>query len=116
MAFERLFSKSEGQLVAPEDYVEVDVTDTAATASSMGRVGIKIDKLTDFSDTDRILRAIRDGSVVFLRLKALKDKDMGELKRAIERLKKTVLAQNGDIVGVEQDWLILTPEFALVHK
>ena len=117
MGLEKIFSKPEGQMASPEDYVEVDVTDTALTgASRMGKVGIKIDKLTDFSDTERVLKEIRDGSIVFLKIKALKDKDMGELKRSIERLKRTVLAQNGDIVGIEQDWLILTPEFAIVHK
>ena len=112
---QKLFPKAEADLIAPDDYVEIDVTNTVAPGR-MGKVGIKIDKLTDFSDTERILKDIRDGSVVFLKIKALKDKDMGELKRSIERLKRTVLAQNGDIVGIEQDWLILTPEFAIVHK
>ena len=112
---QKLFSKTEGQLVTPEDYVEVDVTD-AASVAGLGKVGIKIDKLADFSDTERILRELRDGSVIFLKIKTLREKDMGELKRSIERLKRTVLAQNGDIVGIEQDWLILTPEFAVVHK
>lgn len=115
MVLQKLFPKAEGDLVAPDDYVEVDVTDTVSS-SRTGKVGIKIDKLADFSDTERILKDIRDGSVVFLKIKALKEKDMGELKRSIERLKRTVLAQNGDIVGIEQDWLILTPEFAVVHK
>ena len=117
MAFEKLFAKTEGQMAAPEDYVEVDVTDTTLTSGGRtGKIGIKIDKLTDFSDTERVLKDVRDGSIVFLKIKALKDKDMGELKRSIERLKRTVLAQNGDIVGIEQDWLILTPESAIVHK
>lgn len=113
---QKLFPKPEDGLAAQDDYVEVDVTDTAIGSGRMGKVGIKVDKLTDFSDTERILKDVRDGCVVFLKIKALKEKDMGELKRSIERLKRTVLAQNGDIVGIEQDWLILTPEFALVHK
>ncbi len=113
---QKLFTKPEGQVVPTDDYVEVDVTDTALMGNRAGKVGIKVDKLTDFSDTERVLKDLRDGSVVFLKIKALKDKDMGELKRSIERLKRTVLAQNGDIVGIEQDWLILTPEFAIVHK
>jgi hypothetical protein len=27
-----------------------------------------------------------------------------------------VLAQNGDVVGVEQDWLILAPEHAKIQR
>ena len=116
MVLQKIFTKTEGQLNPADDYVEVDVTDTASAIGGLGKVGIKIDKLTDFSDTERVLRELRDGSVIFLKIKALREKDMGELKRSIERLKRTVLAQNGDIVGVEQDWLILTPEHAVVHK
>ncbi len=95
---------------APE-YMEVD-----HTPESRGKLGIRVEKLEDFSDTERILKSVRDGNIIFLRIRNLKDRDLGELKRAVERLKKSVMANNGDIIGVEQDWLILTPEFAMVHR
>ena len=101
------------------EYVEVGVMEAGGMPGSekmTGRVGIKIDKLNDFNDTERVLRFIREGKLVFLKIKALKEKDMGELKRSVERLRKTVAANNGDIVGVEQDWLILTPEYIGVHR
>ncbi len=107
----KLFAKNREQV---EDYMEINLTDAAA--KGLGKIGIKIDKLTDFADTDRILKDVRDGSVIFLKIKGLKEKDIGELKRAVDKLKKTVLAQNGDIVGVEQDWLLISPEFAIVHR
>jgi len=83
---------------------------------SIGKLGIKIEKLNDFADSDRILRHIREGSIVFLRIKGLKEKDMGELKRAVEKLKKSIVANSGDMVGVEQDWLILTPGYAAIQR
>jgi SepF-like predicted cell division protein (DUF552 family) len=95
-----------------EEYVEVGVSESMAP----GKIGIAIEKLEDFADTDRVLKSVREGSLVFLRIKSLKEKDIGELKRAVEKLKRTVLAQNGEIVGVEQDWLILAPEHARVQK
>jgi len=98
--------------VPKEDFVEVGVSESRMP----GRIGISIEKLDDFADTDRILKSIREGSLVFLKIKALKEKDLGELKRAVEKLKKTVLAQNGEIIGVEQDWLILAPEHARILK
>jgi SepF-like predicted cell division protein (DUF552 family) len=101
--------------VTQEGYVEVNVMDSLRSATG-GKLSIKIDKLNDFADADRILRHVREGSVVFLRIKGLKEKDMGELKRTVEKLKKTVTASNGDIVGVEQDWLILTPAYAAVQR
>ncbi len=97
-----------------ETYVEVNVMDSQERKT--GTMGIRIEKLTEFSDTDRILKHIRKGSVIFLKIKDLREKDMGELKRAVDKLKKTVIANNGDIAGVESDWLILTPEFAAVER
>lgn len=107
----KLFGKKEEQ---GEDYMEINVSD--ASSVGLGKIGIKIDKLSDFADTDRILKDVRDGSVIFLKIKNLKEKDIGELKRAVDKLKKTVLAQSGDIVGIEQDWLLISPEFAVVHR
>ena len=82
----------------------------------MADASIRVEKMEDFADTERILRSIRKGNVVFLKIKSLREKDMGELKRAVEKLKKIVSANNGDIAGVEQDWLIITPEFAMVER
>ncbi len=96
-----------------EEYIEVNVMDSGA---KKGAIGIKIEKLNEFADTERVLRAVRDGNIIFLKIKGLKEKDIGELKRAVDKLKKAITANNGDIAGVEQDWLVLTPEFATVHR
>jgi SepF-like predicted cell division protein (DUF552 family) len=110
-----LFSKKpEPEEEGVDSYVEVNVMDSMEKRA--GAMGIRIERLTEFSDTDRILKHVRKGSVVFLKIKDLKEKDMGELKRAVEKLKKTVIANNGDIAGVESDWLIITPEYAAVER
>jgi SepF-like predicted cell division protein (DUF552 family) len=96
-----------------EEYFEVNVGDKAG---KQGKISIVIEKLNDFSDTERVLKAIRNGSIVFLRIKNLKEKDLGELKRSVERLKKAIMANNGDIAGIEEDWLVLTPEYANVER
>lgn len=97
-----------------DDFLEVSVMD--GQSRTPGTVGIRIEHLNEFADTEKVLRALREGTIVFLKIKSLKEKDLGELKRAVERLKKTVMAQNGDIAGVESDWLILAPEHATVHR
>ena len=112
----QLFSKKDVATDDLENYMEVNVSDAVGATKGIGKIGIKIDKLSEFGDTDRVLKHVREGNIIFLRIKGLKDKDIGELKRAVEKLKRTVSAQNGDIIGAEQDWLILTPEFAIVHR
>jgi SepF-like predicted cell division protein (DUF552 family) len=98
--------------VSGDDYVEVGVM----SGDKTGKIGIKIENLADFTDTEKVLKQVREGHIVFLKIKVLKDRDMGELKRAVEKLKKTIMAQNGDIAGIEQDWLILTPHYASIHR
>ena len=113
MKLKKLFGDDVATPMAGEDYMEVNVMDNEKPA---GHIRISIEKLDDFADTDRILRALRKGNIVFLKIKGLKEKDMTELKRAVERLKKTTIANNGDIAGVEADWLIITPQFAAIER
>ncbi|MFH1978141.1 MAG: cell division protein SepF [Candidatus Aenigmatarchaeota archaeon] len=116
MPFGKFFSSREEESLETEadNYVEVNVMD--AGEKKTGKISIRLEKLNEFGDTERVLKIVRDGSIVFLKIKGLKEKDMGELKRAVEKIKKTVLANNGDIAGVENDWLIISPQFAAVER
>lgn len=104
--------KSEEIIDSEEDYIEID---TAGDVNS-GKLLIKIETLNEFSDTDRIQSQLRSGHIVWVKIKPLKDKDMVELKRSVDRLRKTCIAVNGDIAGVDEDFLILTPESVTVHR
>ena len=41
---------------------------------------------------------------------------MVELKRAINKLKKTIEVIGGDIAGLGEDYVILTPSFAEIYR
>jgi SepF-like predicted cell division protein (DUF552 family) len=117
MTSDKSRSKSSGSI--QEEYIEVDVSGGVGGGrppASAGKMGIVIEGIAEFSDTEKVLKFLREGNIVFLKVKAIREKDLGELKRVVERLKRTVVAQNGDIVGVEQDWLILVPEHVIVHR
>ena len=53
---------------------------------------------------------------VLLSIDALKDKDMVELKRSINKLKKTCDAIEGEIAGFGEDWIVVTPAFATIYR
>ena len=80
------------------------------------QIFVKIDSLRSYADTDRIKDLVRDNNVVFLRISELRKQDMGELKRAVEKLKKTCLAMEGDMVGVDEDFLVVTPKAAKIYR
>jgi SepF-like predicted cell division protein (DUF552 family) len=97
-----------------EDYVEID---TAKVRPSKEKIMIKPYTINDFADTKIILDAVREGKTIALvNIKPLKDKDIVELKRAVSKLKKTCDAIKGDIAGFGEDWIVVTPSFAFVHK
>ena len=73
--------------------------------------------INEFQDIKPALDALREGyTIALINIKPLKDKDIVELKRAINKLKKTCDAMEGDIAGFGEDWIVVTPSFAQVHR
>lgn len=60
---------------------------------------------------------LREGNTIALvNIKPLKDRDLVELKRAINKLKKTCDAIEGDIAGFGDNWIAAVPNFARIHR
>jgi SepF-like predicted cell division protein (DUF552 family) len=106
---EKLIPKKEE---ATEEFVEID----ESAAAKEQKVNVRIETLKDYIDTDRIQQLVREGNVVFLKIKELRTKDITELKRAVDKLRRTCSAMNGDIVGVDEDFLVITPQFAKIFR
>ncbi len=109
----RLFGKEKPRQLSEDEFIELDTTSPEVSG---GKIPIKIEKLEDFSDTEKLQKLVREGAIVFVKIRTLKEKDISELKRAIEKLRKTVIAINGDIAGIEEDWVVLCPSFAHVVR
>ena len=107
----KIFGRDEPRESDEADFIEIDTA-----GEEKRRVNIRIENLNDYRDIEELQRLIREGNIVFLRIKKLKDRDLGELKRSIERLRRTSIAMNGDIIGVDEDFLILTPSFAKIYR
>jgi len=112
MVLEKIFGRGFKEL-GEEEFIELDTDELEKPA---GRIPIKVDKIEDFSDSDRIQKHVRAGSIVLVKIRALRSKDISELKRAIDKLRKTCIAINGDIAGIDEDWIVLTPSFAHVAR
>ncbi|MEM5778724.1 MAG: cell division protein SepF [Candidatus Aenigmatarchaeota archaeon] len=112
MVFEKIFGRGFKE-IGEEEFIELD---TGEVETPSGKIPIKVDKLEDFSDTDRIQKTMREGAIVLVKIKALRSKDISELKRAIDKLRKTCIAMNGDIAGIDEDFIIITPSFAHVAR
>lgn len=112
MVLEKLFGRGLKEL-GVEEFIELD---TESLEKPTGKIPIKVDKIEDFSDSDRVQKYVREGSIVLVKIKNLREKDISELKRAIDKLRKTCIANNGDIAGIDEDWIVLTPPFAHIAR
>ena len=97
-----------------EEYLEID---TAAKKPGSQKIVVRPFILEDFSDIKPVVDSLRTGYTVgLLNIKPLKDKDLVELKRAINKLKKTCDANGGDIAGFGDDYIVVTPSFAEIYR
>ncbi len=105
----------EDQMESQDEYVELN-TDMAGDGKG-GKVMVRSFALEDFSDIKPVLDVLREGyTICLVNIKPLKDKDLVELKRAINKLKKTTEALDGDIAGFGDDYIVLTPSFAQIYR
>lgn len=120
MAFKDFLNKLSGKIVikkpegTKEEFIELEPNEVRKKAA---KIYVKYFVLTDFADIKPVIDALREGyTIALLKIKPLKDKDMNELKRAISKIKRTCEAIDGEIVGIDEDWIIAVPNFIEVYK
>lgn len=73
------------------------------------KIRFRTEILRSLEDTSKILEYLRGGEIVLVKIKDLRERDIVELKRVIDKFKKTCYAIEGDIVGIDEDFVLLTP-------
>ncbi len=113
---EKLGTSSSSEMFeeAEHGYVELGsetVTDTRS------KLMVRPFVIEEFEGIKPILDSLREGhTVALINIKPLKDKDLVELKRAINKLKKTCDAIEGDIAGFGENWIAAVPSFAHIYR
>ena len=98
---------------SPQDYLELEIE---TEGKPLEKLLIQVERMNNYEDSDRIQGKVREGIILLVKIKSLREKDMNELKRAIARIRKTCIAIDGDIAGIGDDWIIVTPSKARVHR
>lgn len=113
---EKLGSGSSSEMFdEPEQgYVELG---SEAHADAKSKLMVRPFVIEEFEHIKPILDALREGhTIALVNIKPLKDKDLVELKRAINKLKKTCDAIEGDIAGFGENWIAAVPNFAYIYR
>ena len=70
-----------------------------------------------FQDTERILDYLRTGEyVLLLKVKPLRDKDITELKRAINRIRTHCEATGADVAALDESWIVVVPSTIFIER
>ncbi len=116
MAIKNFIFKTFGAKAEPEEdqeYLELSPVES----NDEQKVLVRAYTLNEFSDIKPVLHDLREGYIIcFVNIKPLKEKDVVELKRAISKFKSAIETLGGDIAGVSEDWIIITPAFAEIDK
>ena len=99
---------------AEQGYVELESERAIDTKS---RLMVRPFVIEEFEHIKPILDSLREGhTIALINIKPLKDKDLVELKRAINKLKKTCDAIEGDIAGFGENWIAAVPNYAYIYR
>lgn len=88
MVFESIFGEErveEGR----EEFIEI-----RPEMEKKKKIDIRIDNLNNYRDVEKVQKHLREGNIIFLRIGGMRRKDIGELKRSVERLRRTSVAMN----------------------
>lgn len=98
--------------VVDDDFVELD----AEMSETEEKVVIRAETLKEFNDVEKVQEHLRNDHIVWVNIQPLKNREMADLKRAIKRLKKTVASVDGDMAGVDEEWIVVCPEYATIER
>jgi SepF-like predicted cell division protein (DUF552 family) len=112
------FGKKKENFIEDEtdDYLAITEIDSNIDNSDKV-IDVRVFVLDDYENIRDILDVIRDEKTLCLvDIHLLRNKDPDELKRAIDKMKKTVEAISGEIVGFHENWIMVAPKQVRIHK
>lgn len=80
-------------------------------------VEVEVFVLDDYDNIRSILDVIRtETTLCLIDIHLLRNKDPDELKKAIDKLKKTIEAVNGELIGFHENWVMATPKNVKIRR
>ena len=95
---------------------EEEVIEVPSELEEQKQIMVRIETLRDFVDTERIARLLKDGNIIFLKIADLQRHDLGEFRNCVQKLKRFSNQFGWDMVGMEEGYLVITPNFAKIAR
>jgi SepF-like predicted cell division protein (DUF552 family) len=108
-------SGGEKSKVLEEDYAELEIPEGVAQFEIPARY-VRVCKLKGFADIDVSARELSEGNIVIMDIKPLAERSMNELRHAVDEMKDICISMGGDIAGLSEYHLILTPPNVKIER
>ncbi len=110
---DKLLGRSEKLSI--EDFEEIDLSDYEAEISEEAEMVVKVAEITGLNEVPEIKRQIYDGNIVIADIAFIKH-DKLTLDRVLKDLRQLAEDVKGDIVGLGEDYVIITPTGTKVDR
>ncbi|MDI6806821.1 MAG: cell division protein SepF [Candidatus Aenigmarchaeota archaeon] len=107
---ERIFPKKKEEVEIEKEIEEIPEVVQKA------KLQVRIENLTGIADVDRIARFIKDGDVLFLKVKELRRRDLGQFQNTLQKMKRLSVQFGWNIAATEEGYVIATPSNIKIEK
>jgi len=99
-----------------DDYLSISEVDSKTHVEDK-LIDVKVFVLDDYENIRDILDIVRgEKTMCLIDIHLLRNKDPDELRRAVDKLKKTVEVIDGEVVGFHENWILAAPKSVHIHK
>lgn len=101
-----------GKVKKVEDVVEARVLQDVKKRIKLGLLVME-----RYTDVEKVLSKFRKGdSILVVKISPLRDKDMSELKKAIDRIKTHCSVTGAGLSALDDNWIVLVPPMVEIIK
>ena len=99
-----------GNLLRSKKTPEHTVVEAQITREVQSRLKLSLMVMERYVDIEKVLARFRKADTVLLvRVSPLRDKDMNELRKAVDRLKTHCEVTGSDLAALDDNWIVLVP-------
>lgn len=96
-----------------DEYKEIDLSEYET--ENEVKMYVKFGKISEINELPTVKREVFEGNIVILDVSLLKNDEI-VMKRLIRELKMIVEDINGDIAGIGENYIVVTPRFIKIDR
>lgn len=109
---EKIFPKKKEEVEIEKEVEELPTVEEVEKP----KIQVRVENLTGMADVDRIARFVKGGDVLFLKVKDIQRRDLGQFQNTLQKVKRISLQFGWNVAALEEGYLILTPSEIKIER